>query len=430
MILHFARSSGHIPDEYAYSFDSVLAETSIDLKFIIEKLNSDIPNFEHPRIKKLSAQVSPLLIDMTLNRDEIERSLDKAPTDNQQQKPKPPLAKFTKWVRKKITEALLGQKTEQVSYKSLYKAVQQTLTSEQIRNLLTQYYEPHHAELEKLVQLEIDEFSSCLIVDYHTFSVLQSNQIDERVDIRIEFDKNHFHEELLIDVCRFLTKHNLSYEINKKKLASSIPTMFYQKDERVKLIKIMVNDNLEEQTIKGHMAKLLPYLAGDKHALTKKDFDGEHYKEVAKADDWTCYEIEAWSFEPIEISPNETSGPFKMWEKSVPMSFSAPSCDTNIELWVSVSGFYTIKKEFHSVQVKMEEDFMSPRPMQLCYVDGSLYFFEGNQVEYLEGDTQLIYCTSEGFDLETKLLKVAQMYFEEELKQQGYDEYIASHNDL
>ena len=107
-------------------------------------------------------------------------------------------------------------------------------------------YDIHHKKLESLVEKEVGEQGSALIVDCHSFSNIPLPHEDSttRPDICIGTDSFHTPIELIEYVCKYFEKEGLNVAINEPFAGTMVPLKFYGKDKRVKSIMIEINRKL------------------------------------------------------------------------------------------------------------------------------------------------------------------------------------------
>ncbi|ORU00272.1 putative N-formylglutamate aminohydrolase [Anaerovibrio sp. JC8] len=115
---------------------------------------------------------------------------------------------------------------------------------EVIRN----YYDPHHAELEAAVEQRLAQYGHCLIIDGHSFYPkplpYELDQQPDRPDICIGTDDYHTPPELVEKMVNYLRAHNLSVGINTPFAGALVPIKYYQQDARVKSVMIEINRGL------------------------------------------------------------------------------------------------------------------------------------------------------------------------------------------
>ena len=108
------------------------------------------------------------------------------------------------------------------------------------------HYDAHHKQFEALVEEELTERGSALIVDCHSFSneVLPHEESSVRPDICIGTDKFHTPLDWISTVSDIFKEAGLSVAINQPFIGTIVPLKFYGKDKRVKSIMIEVNRKL------------------------------------------------------------------------------------------------------------------------------------------------------------------------------------------
>lgn len=113
--------------------------------------------------------------------------------------------------------------------------------------LLGKYYDPHHLQLEEIVNRALNEHGRCLIIDCHSFPSnplpCDLDQAPDRPDFCIGTDPFHTPDKLIA-----LTKNRFArsgpVEINRPYAGSMVPGSAYKRDARVSSIMIEVNRRL------------------------------------------------------------------------------------------------------------------------------------------------------------------------------------------
>ncbi len=108
-------------------------------------------------------------------------------------------------------------------------------------------YDKHHKKLEALVDEDLEEQGSALIIDCHSFPneiLAQHKESDMRPDICLGTDSFHTPIELMEYLHNYFEKEGLMIAINKPFAGTMVPLKFYHKDKRVKSIMIEVNRKL------------------------------------------------------------------------------------------------------------------------------------------------------------------------------------------
>lgn len=380
MILHIPHHSTFIPNEYRDLFVISDEELSKEIELMTDHDTDKIFGLEHPNITRVSAKVSRLLVDMERFRDDKDEHMSQ-----------------------KGMGAVYTKRQDGTPLKQF--------TPEQRETLLHRYYDPHHKALEEAVQKELDEHGECLIIDCHSFPnkalpYEERSKYYSHVDFCIGIDGFHAPEELVIDICRYLSDFEVA--INEPFSGSIVPSKFYQKDPRVKSIMIEVNRDLELKYVKSFIDDLLIYLSGDKQALSSSDFDGDNAITIAKLDDWMFYEGEEYANEIYPCLARDKEGFHeKCLFQSMDVSFSSPSCKSTINLWMEVAYYFTPNKKLHSVDVGRAGSIYERATSGNSTVDGCIYDFDGseiNKIFYEEGDDEFDLYTSS--DIESKLVNL------------------------
>ncbi|MFZ2202259.1 MAG: N-formylglutamate amidohydrolase [Microgenomates group bacterium] len=122
------------------------------------------------------------------------------------------------------------------------------LTPDYKKNIITQFYLPHHQKLTRLVETSLLNYESVTVVDCHSFSSVplkrEINQSLDRPDICLGVDKFHTPKPILNQFRRFFKSQGFSVAINKPYSGTVIPLDYYQKESRAKGIMIEINKKL------------------------------------------------------------------------------------------------------------------------------------------------------------------------------------------
>ncbi|UTP72770.1 N-formylglutamate amidohydrolase [Alteromonas sp. LMIT006] len=396
MILHIPHHSTYIPDEYRDLF-VVSDEALLEEIQLMTDHNTDIMfGLEHPKITRVTAEVSRLLVDMERFRDDNQESM-----------------------AKKGMGAVYTKRQNGTPLKEF--------PPEQREALLQRYYDPHHKGLEEAVQKELDEHGECLIIDCHSFPdealpYEDRSEYYQPVDFCIGFDAFHVPEELVLDVYRFFTMNDYSVAINEPFSGSIVPNQFYQKDNRVKSMMIEVNRNLNVDEVKNLMNRLLPYLSGDRNALGKDDFDGDSLHKIAKLEDWTFSEGEDYINERDYIFPDDESLHNDGWHKSMDVHFSSPSCKCEIRLWMQVFYYFTKDNKLHTVDVDMVGRLREFPHSEDTIIEDRIYCLDSNEIICMEGEDYLY--GTQGDELQEKLVALVRESYREELHDKSWVKHL------
>lgn len=419
MLLQLPCSSSYVPEEYTDLFN--MSDVKLD-EYLRRESNLEVLNIfsvEHDQIKRFTADVSSLLIDLRHSRKYIQESAyDNVHKANEGYKNKSPLSRLVKWFHKRTANTFKQKKRVKPTI------TRKDLSSIEVEGLLKKFYDTHYNAIDQAIQNELNTLGTCLIIDCHVFSDESASKNDS-VDFYIEVDSFHMPEDKVVDVCRFLSKQGYTYEVIHSTSASIVLNEYYHNDARVKFMTLRVNKQLDTNIVKSNMDKLLPYFACDEESLLSNDFDGDTLYQLIRIDDWDVYEIALWGCYRLDSDPHDDPILTNGWEMSTNLTFSSPSCDTSITLWVNAKFYNTKDNIFHSVDVQKETAFDDyPRPIPTVQVDGCLYFFDGYELIISEGNDAQI--SNDRHDLENKLLNVAKNYYQTELKNQDLVAYFAN----
>jgi N-formylglutamate amidohydrolase len=122
------------------------------------------------------------------------------------------------------------------------------LSDEERKNLIDQFYLPHHRILEKAVTAELTKHGRSLIVDCHSFPAkplpYETYQSPDRPNICIGTDEFHTPQRLIDTILGEFEKFGYSTAVNNPFDGSIVPMAYYQKDRSVESIMIEVNRKL------------------------------------------------------------------------------------------------------------------------------------------------------------------------------------------
>lgn len=126
--------------------------------------------------------------------------------------------------------------------------LRRAITQKEKDNLLQTFYYPHHEMLNNLVNEELRQKGTALIVDCHSFPSsplpYEFNQEKNRPDICIGTDNFHTPESLQEKCVLLFQDKGYSVELNKPFSGSLVPGKYYQKESGVHSIMVEVNRKL------------------------------------------------------------------------------------------------------------------------------------------------------------------------------------------
>ena len=129
------------------------------------------------------------------------------------------------------------------------------LGADEVNNLITEYYRPHHQALHAAVEKELAKRGKALIVDCHSFPShplpCDREQSLTRLDICMGTDSFHTPEALTIFAVGEIVKTGFCLELNFPYSGTIVPMKFYGKDQHVSSIMIEVNRGLYMDEMTG-----------------------------------------------------------------------------------------------------------------------------------------------------------------------------------
>ena len=114
-----------------------------------------------------------------------------------------------------------------------------------VNEILTSYYDRHHARLTKATTAKLQAFNQALIVDCHSFPpALPYYPSGALPDICLGLDEYHTPIKLIELCCHYLEAQGYIVAINHPFKGSLVPLTYYQKDKRVQSIMFEVSRTL------------------------------------------------------------------------------------------------------------------------------------------------------------------------------------------
>jgi N-formylglutamate deformylase len=121
-----------------------------------------------------------------------------------------------------------------------------TVTEEDRRRVLEEYYDPHHRLFTDMVRLKLKDFGSCLIVDGHSFSArpLPYESDPARPDFCLGADPFHTPPDLVRAMADLIEARGCRVGINAPFAGTIVPMKYYRRDRRVASVMIEINRGL------------------------------------------------------------------------------------------------------------------------------------------------------------------------------------------
>ena len=120
-------------------------------------------------------------------------------------------------------------------------------STEERARLIADLYDPYHRALEQLASELLEQFGCCLIVDLHSFPrepLAYEDAAMARPQVCIGFDDAHVDELLRDRWSAQLRDHELDVTFNSPFAGSLVPSLFYQRDRRVRSLMIELRRDL------------------------------------------------------------------------------------------------------------------------------------------------------------------------------------------
>lgn len=213
LIIHVPHSSTHIPNKTGYAIDYV-------------ELNSEILKLTDWYTDELFSNESDIIIKAPFSRVfcDVERFVDDA-------------------------EEVMSKCGMGVLYESLDDGnTMRTVTPEFKKQVIREYYNPHHQTLSNAVDSQLVENGFCIIVDAHSFPDYplnrDLNKDLKRPDICIGTNSFHTPSELVNDSKEYFRQQGFSVEINSPYGGTLVPMKHYLKNKNVISIMLEINRKL------------------------------------------------------------------------------------------------------------------------------------------------------------------------------------------
>lgn len=222
MIIHIPHSSITIPDNLRDQIILSDEDLSAELTLMTDAFTDEL--FSLPQTAIVRFPISRLLVDVERFLNDIEE----------------PMSKVGMGVI--YTRTTFGN------------TLKRSLQWQEVRNLISEYYEPHHRKLLAEVNNELERYEKALIVDCHSFPSrplpCDMDQSVPRPEFCIGTDPFHTPVETVQVIERTLKASDYSVEIDRPCSGSLVPGPFYKSDQRVASIMIEINRSLymEEET--------------------------------------------------------------------------------------------------------------------------------------------------------------------------------------
>jgi len=133
--------------------------------------------------------------------------------------------------------------------------IRQQYDSERRESILTRYYDPHHAELNKLAEDQLRKNGRALILDCHSFPQeslpYEAPQSHERPEICIGTDPFHTPDSLCDALVGYFLELGYTVALNQPFSGSIVPLPYYQQDRNIMSIMLEVRRDLFLESATG-----------------------------------------------------------------------------------------------------------------------------------------------------------------------------------
>jgi N-formylglutamate deformylase len=134
------------------------------------------------------------------------------------------------------------------------RALRDSVTNKERKQLLDTYYRPYHKRYQEEVQRFLDRFNTCMIIDCHSFPSKPlpfEDASKKRPDICIGISDFHTPSTLIESIKTYFKKNNMTTQINEPFDGTYVPMKFYKKERRVLSVMIEVNRRLYMDEMTG-----------------------------------------------------------------------------------------------------------------------------------------------------------------------------------
>jgi len=218
MILHIPHSSDFIPDEIRETFLLSDPELESELLVMTDAYTDTLYSEDNESVSRIVHLVSRLVVDP-----------ERFPDDSQEMMAEVGMGAV--YMRTSSGEPLRNQ-----------------ISEVQRKELMDEYYYPHHASFEQAVDSELRETGTALIIDCHSFPskplAYESDQNPSRPDICVGTDEFHTPDSLRDIALHSIRDAGFSVEVNRPFSGSIVPMKYYRKNRSVRSIMIELNRRL------------------------------------------------------------------------------------------------------------------------------------------------------------------------------------------
>ena len=117
--------------------------------------------------------------------------------------------------------------------------------NDHVNEILTRYYDKHHAQLTKATSVKLQALDQALILDCHSFPPeLPYYPPGDLPDICLGQDEYHTPSKLIELCCRYFEAKGYTVAVNHPFKGSLVPLAYYQKDKRVQSLMLEVSRTL------------------------------------------------------------------------------------------------------------------------------------------------------------------------------------------
>jgi N-formylglutamate deformylase len=224
LVLHIPHSSTIIPNNIRNQFCLSNEELNLEMLRMTDHYTNEL--FDIKQADKIIFPVSRLVLDPERFADDKLESMSK------------------------IGHGVVYTNTSQLT------PLRNNLTDEEKKDLLNEFYYPHHKNLENACQQSLDLNNNCLLIDCHSFPSkalhyeLKTNNNKSRPQICLGSDNFHTDKKLIETAFKLFKQKGYEVEINTPFAGTLIPTKFYNKNNKVQGIMFEIRRDLymNEQT--------------------------------------------------------------------------------------------------------------------------------------------------------------------------------------
>lgn len=135
------------------------------------------------------------------------------------------------------------------------KPLRRKLSDQERKELLQEFYYPHHRRLEDMAEIALSHHSGALILDCHSYPALaqpwESHKQDARPEICIGTDPFHTPPYLMNAFTAAFSDSGYTVDVNKPFRGTIVPTRFFNKEKKISSIMVELRRDLYMNELTG-----------------------------------------------------------------------------------------------------------------------------------------------------------------------------------